>query len=272
MAAVNAFLRDHATNGILPWCWQVSAADRFHLSLAAVEERALEMGILPSRYQRNSTTLSTANQLTLFRSHATVIGCGGLGGYQIEELARLGVGWLTVVDPDIFEEHNLNRQILSTVATLGTAKVTAAVRRVAEINPAVTITGLQERFCAKNGIRLLDGSNIVVDALDSIPDRIELAALCNRLALPLVHGAIAGWYGHVASQLPGEETIARIYQTWHEEKGVEQQLGNPSFTPAVVASMQVAEACKILLKKGSPLTGRKLYIDLLEMEINEIKL
>jgi molybdopterin/thiamine biosynthesis adenylyltransferase len=237
-----------------------------------VEERALELGILPARYQRNRTTLSIANQLTLFRSSAVVIGCGGLGGYLIEELARLGVGRIAVVDPDIFEEHNLNRQILSTVATLGEPKVAAAARRVAEINPAVTVTQLQERFCRDNGAAILKGSDIVMDGLDSIPVRLELAALCSEMRIPLVHGAIAGWYGHVASQLPGDDTVARIYQSWHEGKGVEQHLGNPSFTPAVVASLEVAEACKILLGNGSVLTGRKLSIDLLEMEIDEIEL
>ena len=272
MPDVNCYLREHAENGLLPWRLQVTAADLFYLSLPMVEERALELGILPARYQRNRTTLSIANQLTLFRSSAVVIGCGGLGGYLIEELARLGVGRIAVVDPDIFEEHNLNRQILSTVATLGEPKVAAAARRVAEINPAVTVTRFQERFCRDNGAAILKGSDIVMDGLDSIPVRLELAALCSEMRIPLVHGAIAGWYGHVASQLPGDDTVARIYQSWHEGKGVEQHLGNPSFTPAVVASLEVAEACKILLGNGSVLTGRKLSIDLLEMEIDEIEL
>jgi len=272
MPDVNCFLHDHADNGLLPWRRQVEAAERFYLSLAQIEERALELGILPARYQRNQTSLSLKNQLTLFRSRAVVIGCGGLGGYVIEQLARLGVGHITAIDPDVFEEHNLNRQLLSTANSLGTAKVEAAARRVADINPAVTLVAVQERFSPDNGHHLLQGATIAVDALDSIPVRLDLAKACSELGIPLVHGAIAGWYGHVASQLPGEETVSRIYQSWHDGKGIEQRLGNPAFTPAVVASLQVAEACKILLHKGKALQGRKLDIDLLDMEIHELGL
>ena len=80
-----------------------------------------------------------ADQLRLFRSRVAVIGCGGLGGYLIEQLARLGVGTLVLVDPDVFEEHNLNRQLLSSPAHLGIPKVDVARERVAAINPAVTV-------------------------------------------------------------------------------------------------------------------------------------
>lgn len=272
MTDVNCYLKEQAADGLLPWSRQVEAAELFHITLPMVEERTLELGILPARYQRNRTTFSTANQLTLFRSHVAVIGCGGLGGYMVEELARVGVGRLSVVDPDVFEEHNLNRQLFSSIANIGTPKVAAAEARVAAINPAVSIKGFQEKFSAENGESLLKGCSIVLDALDSIPVRLELSALCTTLGVPLVHGAIAGWYGHVASQLAGEDTVSRIYKNWHERRGVEQQLGNPSFTPALVASIEVAELCKILVGKGSILKGRQLTIDLLEMETYEIKL
>jgi molybdopterin/thiamine biosynthesis adenylyltransferase len=85
-----------------------------------------------------------------------------------------------------------------------------------------------------------------------------------------VHGAIAGWYGHVSTQLPGERTIEKLYRGATEAKGIEQELGNPSFTPGLVASLQVAEACKVLLGVGVPLRGRHLHVDLWSMEIVEI--
>lgn len=272
MSELVTFLREHAPDGLISWCTQCTSAELFATSLAAVEELALEHGLLPARYQRNRSMITTAEQLLLFRSRVSVIGCGGLGGYIIEELARLGVGRITAIDPDIFEEHNLNRQILSTPATLGQSKVSAAFDRVAAINPAVTVTPVRASYCSANGRELLQGSHAVVDALDSISTRLELAESCTALNIPLVHGAIGGWYGHVATQLPGDTSIQRIYRNWDSGKGIEQQLGNPSFTPAVVASLQCAEICKILLGRGELLRNRQLTIDLLTMEIVEIPL
>jgi molybdopterin/thiamine biosynthesis adenylyltransferase len=224
------------------------------------------------RYQRNRTALSVAQQLILFRSRVTVIGCGGLGGYVIEQLARLGIGKIIAVDPDVFEEHNLNRQILSTLRNLGLAKVEAAFLRVAEINPSVTLIPVKDAFSPANGRLMLMGSKVIVDALDSIQVRLDLAKSCCELGIPLVHGAIGGWYGHVATQFPGDGSIEMIYQGWVEGKGIEKELGNPAFTPAVVASLEVAEVCKILLGEGEPLQRRKLSIDLLAMEFHEIGL
>ena len=265
-----AFLKEETRDGLLPWSSQSAAVQKFGMSYAAIEGLALENGLFPARYQRNRNMISTADQLRLFQSRVAVIGCGGLGGYVIEELARLGVGHIVAIDPDIFEEHNLNRQILSTPATLGKAKVEAALERVAEINPAVTVTPFKDAFCLANGSEYLAGVHVVVDALDSIPYRLELAEVSTAANVPMVHGAIGGWYGHVATQLPGDTTVQNIYRHWVAGKGIEQQLGNPSFTPAVVASLEVAEVCKILLGKGELLRNRKLTIDLLEMDVHEI--
>jgi len=272
MGTLPIFVRDHASDRLLSWHDQLEAARRYGVSPAQVEEVALERGITPARYQRNRKTLSAADQLTLFRSRVAVIGCGGLGGYVLEELARLGVGTIIAVDPDVFEEHNLNRQLYSTPANLGSPKVQAAAARIAEINPAVTLIPHQVPFSAENGAGLLDGCRVAVDALDSIDARLELSATCSRLDIPLVHGAIAGWYGHITTLLPGDTSLETIYPAHSARKGVEQTLGNPSFTPAVVASLQVAEVCKLLLGRGTCLRGRQLQIDLLAMEMNLITL
>lgn len=271
MSQILDFLHEQLTDGLLPWSAQCAAAERFACSHAEVEEVALENGIFPARYQRNRNMISVEEQRLLFRSRIAVIGCGGLGGYIIEELARLGVGSIVAIDPDIFEEHNLNRQLLATPRTLGQAKVDAALARVNEINPAVTVTPVKDAFCAANGHELLNGVTVAVDALDSISYRLELAETCTDMQIPMVHGAIGGWYGHVVTQLPGDTTVQNIYRNWVEGKGIEKELGNPAFTPAVVASLQVAEVCKILLSRGELLRNRKLSIDLLDMEIHEIQ-
>lgn len=271
MEKMGDFLRALAAGDLISWHHQTFAAKYFSMSLAQVERIALEGGLLPARYQRNRKTITTRDQLKLFRSHVAVIGCGGLGGYVIEELARLGVGCITAVDPDVFEEHNLNRQLYSSPDNLGRPKVEAAHARVANVNPAVRLIPVKVAFSKLNGFELLQGVDVVVDALDSIPVRLELAEISAELNAPLVHGAIGGWYGHVATQFPGENTLRQIYTRSVQGRGIEKGLGNPAFTPAVVASLEVAEVCKIITGHGTPLSNRTLHINLLDMEVEEIR-
>lgn len=269
MEQLLGFLRTQAENGLLPWAAQAEAARSFGVSLSRVERLALENELLPMRYQRNRQMICCRQQLQLFSSAVAVIGCGGLGGYIVEELARLGVGRMVVVDPDVFEEHNLNRQLFSSLSVLGRAKATVAAERIAQINPAVAIDVRVEAFTGEAGGRCLEGVQLAADALDSIPVRLELAAACRDAAIPLVHGAIAGWYGQIVTQFPGERTIEVLYQDHAARCGIEQSLGNPSFTPAVIASLQAAEVCKVLLGAGRSLRGRTLAVDLQEMEFTE---
>jgi molybdopterin/thiamine biosynthesis adenylyltransferase len=261
------YLKDRADGDLVSWKAQCEAARRFDVRIAQVEEAALESGLLPARYRRNRETLSIQDQLRLFRSRVAVIGCGGLGGYVVEELARLGVGSLVLADPDVFEEHNLNRQLLSSPRHLGRPKALVAGERVSEVNPAVTAIAHHAAFSRDNGRDLLAGCTAVVDGLDNVLTRRDLAALCRELAIPFVHGAIGGWYGQVATQLPGED-ISPLLRAAPDGKGVELALGNPSFTPAVVASLQVAEAAKVLLGRGTPLSRRALFLNLLDMELD----
>jgi molybdopterin/thiamine biosynthesis adenylyltransferase len=265
------FLREQSPGGLLPWASQAAAAKRFGFSYAQVEETALRLGLLPSRYQRNRQTLSVDNQLKLFRSRVAVVGCGGIGGYVIEELARLGVGTLAAIDPDVFEEHNLNRQILATMGALGRAKVQVAAARVTEINPAVTLIPVQTAWLPENGKELLAAAEVVVDALDSITTRLALAATCAEVGIPFVHGAIAGWYGQVTTQFPGDNSVQRLYGDGRS-RGIEQQLGNPAFTPPLVASLQTSEVCKIVLGVGNTLRNRIVFVDLRDMTFSEMTL
>ncbi|MCF6179155.1 MAG: HesA/MoeB/ThiF family protein [Geopsychrobacter sp.] len=270
--SVKRFLAEKAEGILLNWADQREMMARFELECCTAEELILQSGYLPTRYQRNQQMISTEQQLQLLQSKVAVVGCGGLGGYILEELARLGVGQIVAIDPDLFEESNLNRQLLSSLKLLGTAKVDAAVARIAEINPVVRVCPIAEAFDKKNGEKMLAAADLVIDAVDNIPARLDLAETCTQMNIPLVHGAIAGWFGQVVTVFPGEQTLQKLYANWSGGKGIEAGLGNPSFTPAVAASLQVAEACKLLLGQGEPLQGKMLSINLLDMQFDEIPL
>ena len=209
---------------------------------------------------RNQGTLTVDQQQTLQQKRVAVIGCGGLGGYVIEELVRIGVGRLHVVDPDVFTPSNCNRQLNALSQSLGRNKAEAAAARSESIHPfcAVTPVSLDFRAVAAADWHQID---VVVDCLDTIPARYDLAARCNRLNLPLVHGAVNGWYGQVGVQLPGGDLLTRLYP----ERTSNQPQEPPSvlsFTVAVVASLQAAETVKLLLGLASPLHNNWMHIDL----------
>lgn len=271
MASLETYLKENADAGLVSQIALDNAVDLFALPAAEVELRCLRSGLLPTRYQRNGQTIDLQQQLTLHTSRVVVIGCGGLGGHIIESLARVGIGHIRAIDPDRFEEHNLNRQILSSTSTIGLPKVQVAAQRVKEINPAISLQPVEEAFSAANSNLLMD-ADVVVDAIDTIPTRLLLAEQCRLLKMPLVHGAIGGWYGHVCTIFPGDEALELIYADQSGDRGVEQNLGNPAFTPAVVASIQSAEVVKVLLGKRTSLHNRQLIIDLLDMEFTEIPL
>ena len=269
--ADKAFLLSQGRDGLLTWASQVHVAETLGCSLGQVEEAALAEGLLPSRYQRNRTTFSIADQLSFRRARIAVVGCGGIGGYVVEGLARIGVGTIVVVDPDHFEESNLNRQLLCTIATLGKGKAEAAANRVAAINPAVMVAACCERLTPENGARLLGGCAAVVDALDSIEARKELRGVCDDLATPMIHGAIGGWYGQLCDAFPGDAALDRVYGCG-EGPGEQTRLGNPAFTPMAAAAFQVAEVCKIITGQGKPLRGRALMLDMSEGEAEAVEL
>lgn len=214
------------------------------------------------RYRRNRSLITQEEQVVLAKAKVGVCGCGGIGGYVIEMLARIGVGSLVLIDCDSFDETNLNRQILSSEAAIGQRKVQAAKKRVAAINSEVATTAFDEKINEKNVDALLCGCNVVVDALDSHEARLVVEAWCTSAGVVLVHGAIGGWYAQVATIAPGSGALSAIYP--HGElMGVDKTQGNPSFTPAFVASLEVAECIKVLTGKGVALYGKLLVADLL---------
>ena len=223
------------------------------------------------RYARNKNLISEREQALLREKTVAVVGLGGLGGHIAEQLARLGVGRLILIDGDIAEESNLNRQLFATEEGVGKPKADLAVRRLEKVSSLVRYTPHHARLTRENGPELLAGADLVMDAVDSIPTRLMLGALCKQLGLPLIHGSIGGWWGQVSVILPGDDTLSRIYPC-ADAVGEEREYGNPAFTPAAVASIQVAEALKYCLGRPGLLRNKLLCLDLLEHEYFVVEL
>lgn len=215
-----------------------------------------------ARYSRNKELISEDEQRKLADYTVAVIGLGGLGGHISEQLARLGIGTLVLIDADKVDESNLNRQLFATEVSIGQLKAEAARERLAKVNSNVNLKCYSAYFDESSASQLLSGVDIVVDAVDNITTRFVLQKICKDLNLPLVHGSIGGWYGQVCFIAPGDDTLDLIY-TDKQGTGVEKKLGNPSFTPAMIASAEVAETIKFLLGKGELLRKKMLFIDLL---------
>ncbi len=269
--AVMTFLKSHGQDGLISLEAEILCSSIFKIAVRDVEDVIYRLGLLPSRFKRNFGGLDARKQYRLFKSAVVVLGCGGLGGYIVEELARLGVGTIKVVDPDNFEEHNLNRQTLSTVDNIGKPKVRGAMHRALNVNPAVNVMPVQEAFSENNAAEILSGADVAADALDTINARHALAVECARLQIPLVHGSVGGWYGQVSVQYPGDDSLAGLFRS-AVERGIEEELGIPPYTPPVVASMQCAEICRILTGGQSPLRKKLLMIDLYAMTFATLNL
>ncbi len=229
-----------------------------------------EIKRLDKRYDRNIGTISAEEQATLMQKSVCVVGCGGLGGGVIENLTRLGIGKLTIVDCDVFDETNLNRQVLSNENNIGKLKAEEGAAQMAAINSSVEITTINTELNEENCRGIIAGHDLVVDAVDNIKARLVLEKECEEESITLVHGAIAGWNGQVAVIRPGDRILRNIYQG-NEDRGDELQTGNPSFTPAVVSGLQTAEAIKVLLGREGVLENKMLMIDLIEHQYEVIE-
>ncbi|MBR1456787.1 MAG: HesA/MoeB/ThiF family protein [Oscillospiraceae bacterium] len=217
---------------------------------------------MDERYIRNLGAL-TEQECALLRTKTVfVAGCGGLGGYLIEMLLRLGIGTIRAADGDAFEASNLNRQLLSSPSSLGRSKVEAAAMRAALVNPDVRFVPIPAFVTEENAAELIRDCSVVLDALDNIHARRILARACAQARIPLVHGAICGWSAQAAVVMPGDDLIDRIYPD-----GVSiTSKASLSFTPPFCAALQVALCARLLT--GRPLeTGRLYMADLLDMEM-----
>jgi molybdopterin/thiamine biosynthesis adenylyltransferase len=248
-------------------------ADECKVSVHDVYKEMLKKGIYPYRYMRNLDAISPEEQLKLAESKIAVIGAGGLGGNVILLLARVGIGSLAVVDQDVFDETNLNRQALCNVNSLGRPKANEAVSAVTAINPGVTVFPHQIKLDASNAEGILAGSDVIVDALDNVPDRFLLEGAARKLGIPLVHGTLAGFEGWIMTIFPGDPGLKNIYRA-EEEKRIDQEspqavLGVPGVTPFLIAAFQVMEVLKILLGRGNIFRDKMIHVDLERGCLNE---
>lgn len=220
---------------------------------------------MQARYQRNIPALSERECLALREKRVLVVGCGGLGGHIIDMMARIGVGCLRVVDGDVFEATNLNRQLLSSVPVLGVGKANTAAQHIGRVNPDVRVEAVEAFLTEENAAALVEGCDAVVDALDNIASRKILASACEAAGIPYVYGAIAGWVAQAAVSMPGDGLIGKLFP----EDVVIRDKSVLSFTPAMCASVQAALCVKLLV--GRPVeTGKILYFDLLNQEFESI--
>ena len=217
---------------------------------------------MEERYIRNLGALTEAECALLREKTVLVAGCGGLGGYLIEMLLRLGVGEIRAADGDRFEASNLNRQLLSAPALLGRKKAEAAAERAAAVNPDVRFVAVPEFVTEANVEALIRGCDAVLDALDNIASRRMLARACAEAQIPMIHGAICGWTAQAAIVLPGDGMIDRIYP----EGAALKSKASLSFTPPFCAALQTALCVRLLT--GREVEAGKLYVaDLLDMEM-----
>ncbi len=248
-------------------------ADECRSSVHEVYMEALGMGIYPYRYVRNREIISDQEQLKLAQSRVAVVGAGGLGGQVILLLARIGIGYLVVIDHDTFDETNLNRQALCSQEALGKSKSEEAVTVVDAINPGVETISCRLRIDSSNAQKILVGSDVVVDALDNIPDRLTLEEEVKKLDIPLVHGAVAGFEGQIMTIFPQDHGLGNLYGRGGPVKETKQSpesvFGVPALIPAVIGTFQVMEVLKIILDRGTTFRNMMVHMDLEAGRMNE---
>ena len=219
----------------------------------------------PEQAQRYSRHLlipevGDAGQQRLLDSKVLLIGAGGLGSPAAYYLASAGVGTLGIVDSDVVDLSNLQRQILHTTDRIGEPKVSSAKRTLEALNPDVKIVGYEERLSAANIDRIIEGYDVVIDGADNFPTRYLLndASVKHRVPVKPFEGPC---YRCLFPEPPPPELAPSC-----AEAGV---LG---VLPGVIGTLQATEAIKLLLEIGEPLIGRYLLYDALEGSFREVRL
>ena len=251
-----------------------SIAAAWGLSKKEVEIAALEANVIPRRYLRNIGSLECRGQIKLLKARALLVGAGGLGGTVAQLLARIGLGSLRIGDGDSFSEDNLNRQAFALETNTGVSKVQIARATLAQINASTEVEIYGGYLTEKELTPLIQGVDVAIDALDNMPSRFALEKVCKKAAIPLVHGAVAGFSGQIMVIYPEDSGLQAIYGDGQStpKKGIETELGNLAGIVSTVASLQVQEAIKIITGLGQPLRNRLLFLDSLNGVVEIIAL
>lgn len=234
-----------------------------------------------ARTARHATLrgLGEIGQRRLAAAHVAVIGAGGLGSPVVLALAAAGVGTLTVIDDDVVDDTNLQRQVLHRHTDVGRHKVDSAVRAAAGLSPETTVVAVRERLDADNAQRLLSGADVVVDGSDSFATRALVAAACEAAGVPLVWGVLQEFHAQVTvfwSAPPPGIPAVRLSDLHPPES-----VGEPPSCAAVgvlgalclqVGGLMATETIKLITGLGAPLLGRIVVIDAAQGTQREIAL
>ncbi len=218
------------------------------------------------RFLKNHSTISTSEQVKLKNFKVLVVGLGGLGGIVSEGLVRIGLYNIGICDFDLVDETNLNRQLLSYEDNIGMPKLMLCTNNLLRINKSVNITSY-EKLSSDNEklLKEIVDYDLVIDCLDNYESRFLLHSLCIKNNVKVIYGAIAGDYGYLGVRTKDNEIL------FNNENGIEKQLGNPFYTPAIVGSLQIKLALDVLFEKEYLVNG--FYnIDLKTFTIERISL
>jgi sulfur-carrier protein adenylyltransferase/sulfurtransferase len=234
----------------------------------------------PEQAQRYSRHLlipevGEAGQHKLLRSKVLLIGAGGLGSPAAYYLASAGVGTLGIVDSDVVDLTNLQRQILHTTDRIGEPKVESAKRTLEALNPDVKIVGYQERLTSENIDRIIADYDVVIDGADNFPTRYLLNDAAVKWKKPVVHGSIFRFEGQVTVFKPLEGPCYRCL--FPEPPPPElapscAEAGVLGVLPGVIGTLQATEALKLLMGIGETLVGRYVLYDALDGSFREVRL
>jgi len=213
-------------------------------------------------------------QLKLKKAKVCIVGLGGLGSTIATQLTAMGVGHLKLVDRDVVEESNLQRQHLYSFDVIGFPKVEAAVKRLEKLNPYVEFEPLPLSLNADNAETILGEVDVVADGLDNMSSRYAINRACVKLGKPYVFGAAISTYGNASTIVPGKTPCLECFYGKLDDRGLPScaTVGIHPSVLGVVASVEAAETVKIILGKRPALEGRLLYCDISLTRFEEIEL
>jgi sulfur-carrier protein adenylyltransferase/sulfurtransferase len=230
------------------------------------------------RYSRHILLpeVGEVGQAKLLSSRVLLLGAGGLGSPAALYLAAAGVGTLGLVDADVVDASNLQRQILHATSRVGMSKVASAEKAIQDLNPDVKVVKFEERLMSDNVDRIFKDFDVVIDGCDNFPTRYLVNDASVFLNKPVVHGSIFRFEGQVTFFIPGSG--GPCYRCLYPEPPPPhlapscQEAGVLGILPGIIGVIQATEAIKLLLGKGNLLNGRLLTYDSLRMKFGELRL
>jgi molybdopterin/thiamine biosynthesis adenylyltransferase/rhodanese-related sulfurtransferase len=230
-----------------------------------------------NRYQRHVLLpeVGIEGQAKLLASKVLLLGAGGLGSPAAMYLAAAGVGTIGIVDMDVVDASNLQRQILHNLDRVGERKVDSAKKTLTMLNPDVDVVTYDTRLSAENVMQIIDGYDVIVDGADNFPSRYLLNDASVKLGIPVVHGSIFRFEGMVSVFHP---ILGPTYRDMVPEPPPAElapscaEAGVLGVLPGIVGSIQALEALKLILSLGDSLIGKILAIDTTEMSFRTFKL